>query len=762
MDPKEFEIQYMRMLNAQQKEAVFAVDGPVLLLATPGSGKTTVLVTRLGYMILCRGIDPKSILTMTYTVAATKDMKSRFAAFFGEATAEGLQFRTINSVSKSIIDYFGRNHAGRAPFDLVTDEGELNRLLREICQAVNESYPEDSEIREVRRLITYIKNMMLTEEEIGKLDCEIDHLPEIVQRYRDTLRQRRLMDFDDQMAYAYTILQKYPEVLEHFQTRYPYICVDEAQDTSRIQHEIIRLLASKSENLFMVGDEDQSIYGFRAAWPDALLRFEADHPGAKVLLMEENYRSGEEIIAAANRFVSANRYRREKAMVPTRGKAAPVHVIHAKSRACQYEYLVHMAKRCERETAILFRNNDTALPLIDRFEQSKIPYSCRNIEDTFFSNRVVIDVLDIIRFSYDPRNEGLFLRLYYKFGAAIPKKSALYAIDHSRASGKPLFEELAHAPELHGTAQDAVLDLAQNLPQIQHDNAETAVHRIWETMRYGRFVEQRKLDKGKLFILGMLAKGIDTPLLFLEKLDRLRATIAEHQNAAGNKIILSTIHSSKGLEYDCVYLADMIDGILPPKAANEVEDPDEIRQYEEERRLCYVGMTRAKNELYLFQCGEASCFVSEIVKTLPTPVVDTDDVFAPFLLPQIGKQFVDAALGKGIIIAACMDRKLVSFPGGHCELLSVDEMLSRRSRKVKYAVQAEKPSAPLINSAVLKKAASDHILTQLRAGGFVRHKSFGNGKILSVKDDILTVDFGQKGVRKLGLSASLQNNLLSV
>lgn len=762
MDPKEFEKQYMSRLNARQKEAVFAVDGPVLLLATPGSGKTTVLVTRLGYMVLCRGIDPKSILTMTYTVAATKDMKSRFAAYFGEAAAEGLAFRTINSVSKSVIDYFGRSHAGRAPFDLVTDEGELNRLVREICQSVNEGYPEDSEIREVRRLITYIKNMMLTEEEIEKLDSEIDHLPEIVQRYRDILRQRHLMDFDDQMAYAYTILQKYPAVLSTFQERFPYICVDEAQDTSRIQHAIIKLLASKSENLFMVGDEDQSIYGFRAAYPDALLSFETDHPGAKILLMEENYRSGEEIIAAANRFVSANRYRREKAMIPTRGKAAPVHVIHAKSRTFQYEYLVHMAKRCEHETAILFRNNDTALPLIDCFEQNGIPYNCRNFEDTFFSNRVVIDVLDIIRFSYDPRSEELFLRLYYKFGTAIPKKSALYAIERSRTSGKPLFEELAHAPEIHGAVQDTVLDLMQNLPLIQTDSAETAVHRIWEAMHYGRFVDQRKLDKGKLFILGMLARGIKTPLLFLEKLDRLRATIAEHQNAASNKIILSTIHSSKGLEYDCVYLADMIDGILPPKAANEVEDPDEIRQYEEERRLCYVGMTRAKNELYLFQCGEASCFVSEITKTLPTPVLDTDDIFAAFLLPQIGKQFFDAALGKGEIVAEYLDRKLVSFPDGRCELLSVEEMVSRRSKKVEYAMQAERPSAPVINIASLKKAASDHILSQLRAGGFVRHKSFGNGKILSVKDDILTVDFGEKGVRKLALSLSLQNNLLSV
>ncbi len=762
MEPKEFEKQYMQRLNAQQREAVYAVDGPVLLLATPGSGKTTVLVTRLGYMVLCREIDPKSILTMTYTVAATKDMKSRFAAIFGETAASGLAFRTINSVSKSVIDYFGRNHAGRAPFDLVTDEGELNRLVREICQSVNEGYPEDSEIREVRRLITYIKNMMLTEEEIEKLDSEIDRLPEIVRRYRDALRQRHLMDFDDQMAYAYTILQKYPVVLHDFQERFAYICVDEAQDTSRIQHAIIRLLASGSENLFMVGDEDQSIYGFRAAYPDALLRFESDHPGAKILLMEENYRSGEEIITTANRFVSANRYRREKSMIPTRGKAAPVHVVHAKSRAFQYEYLVHMAKRCERETAILFRNNDTALPLIDCFEQNGIPYNCRYFEDTFFSNRVVIDVLDIIRFSYDPRDEELFLRLYYKFGAAISKKSALYAIERSRSSGKPLFEELLRAPEIHGAVQDAVLDLAQNLPLIRTESAETALHRIWEAMHYGRFVEQRKLDQGKLFILGMLARGIATPLLFLEKLDKLRATVAEHQNAASNKIILSTIHSSKGLEYDCVYLADVIDGILPPKTANEAEDPDEIRQYEEERRLCYVAMTRAKNELYLFQCGESSCFVSEIMKALPTPVVDTDDVFAPFLLPQIGKRFFDAAQGGGEIVAECMDRKLVSFPDGRCELLSVEEMVSRRSRKVEYAVQAERPSAPVPSSAALKKAASERILTQLHVGGFVRHKSFGNGKILAVKDDILTVDFGQKGVRKLGLALSLQNNLLSV
>ncbi len=361
MEPAEFEKQYTGLLNDQQKEAVYAVNGPVLLLATPGSGKTSVLVTRLGYMVLCRGIDPRSILTMTYTVAATKDMKNRYAALFGAETAEDLEFRTINGVSKKIIDYFGRVHAGREPFRLATEDGELDRIVREIYLTVNKSYPEDSDVREIRRLITYIKNMMLTEDEIRETESNIDNLHEIYRQYKRVLRDRHLMDFDDQMAYAYHILQHYPKVLDHFQQQYIYLCVDEAQDTSKIQHAIIRLLASRHENLFLVGDEDQSIYGFRAAYPDALLSFEKNHPHARVLLMEENYRSTPEIIEAANRFVAENRFRHRKSMIPTRESGAPVHVVRTKSRALQYEYLVNMAMNCSRETAVLFRNNDTGI-----------------------------------------------------------------------------------------------------------------------------------------------------------------------------------------------------------------------------------------------------------------------------------------------------------------------------------------------------------------------------------------------------------------
>ena len=619
MDPTVFESKYLSGLNAQQKAAVLAVQGPILLLATPGSGKTTVLVTRLGYMVACCGIDPKAILTMTYTVAATRDMKDRYVSFFGEAAAEGLQFRTINGVSASINSFFWRTHPENKAFTLEADEGNLNRIVRTISQKVNKSYPEDTEIKEIRRLITYCKNMMLSDGEIEKLDTEVENFPEIYRQYQETIHSKKLMDYDDQMTFAYAILRKYPDVLERFQNQYRYICVDEAQDTSKIQHTIIRILASGDENLFMVGDEDQSIYGFRAAYPEALLNFKKDHPNARILLVEENYRSTKEIVTAANGFVAGNQFRYKKTIKPTRGSGSPVHFVAVANRAAQFQHLANAAKQCKSETAILFRNNETALPLIDLLEKNHISYNCKSIDDLFFSNRVVVDLLDIIRFAYDPKNDDLFLRLYYKFGAPISKDSALYAVERSKSTGKPILEELVSAPNIHGMVQDTVINLMMSLPGITKLNAVTSLQRIWDDLGYGKYARAKKLDSGKLFILTMLALGIPNSTAFLDKLNALRNTISNHQNAPKNKVILSTIHSSKGLEYDTVYLADIMDGVLPSKTKTELEGNDEIRQYEEDRRLFYVGMTRAKNELFLFRYNAPSSFVSELEGILTPP-----------------------------------------------------------------------------------------------------------------------------------------------
>ena len=277
---------YISHFNEQQKNAVCAVNGPVLLLAVPGSGKTSVLVARLGYMVHVCGITPANILTVTYTKAATEEMKHRFAKDYGVEYAEHMDFRTINSLSKSIIDYYSQTVSKRPAFMLQSDEKVLKKLIRDIYRSVNDGeYPDESTIKDITAGITYAKNMMLSEDELESASNGLEHFADIYRSYNQVLNEKKSMDFDDQMRYALTILNTVPEVRQHFQKRYHYICVDESQDTSKIQHEIIHLLAKHHGNVFMVGDEDQSIYGFRAAYPDALMHFSEDYPGAKVLLI---------------------------------------------------------------------------------------------------------------------------------------------------------------------------------------------------------------------------------------------------------------------------------------------------------------------------------------------------------------------------------------------------------------------------------------------------------------------------------------------
>ena len=306
MTRSEFDRKYTSQLNPQQLAAVHAVGGAVLLLAVPGSGKTTVLVTRLGYMLCCCGISPDAILTMTYTKAATREMQKRFVRLFGQGCPQVPEIRTINGVSSKIIDFYARTHGSGSTFTVVENEGELAKIVSDLYRELSGEFATQSVIKELRKGIAYVKNMMLGKENIVELDTGFDQFPELYAQYNLALRQRRWMDYDDQMIYAKTILENYPDILAHFQDAFPYICVDEAQDTSKIQHAIIQLLARKTGNLFMVGDEDQSIYGFRAAYPDALMQFEQTYPKARVLLMEENYRSTPEILHLANGFIRKN------------------------------------------------------------------------------------------------------------------------------------------------------------------------------------------------------------------------------------------------------------------------------------------------------------------------------------------------------------------------------------------------------------------------------------------------------------------------
>ena len=759
MTDGQFAEQYMTHLNDQQREAVRATEGAVLLLAVPGSGKTTVLVTRLGYMTAVGSVDPRSILTMTYTRAATKEMRSRCAALFGEDTARQISFGTINAVSLDIVRYYSRNHGKAEMFELV-GESDAAKIVAEIFRELNREYAADSTVKDIRTGITYAKNMLLAEDEIQKLETGVERFPEIFARYNKELKRHRLLDFDDQMVYALAILKGYPAVLERYQDRFRYLCVDESQDTSKIQHEIIRLLARKHGNIFMVGDEDQSIYGFRAAYPEALMRFKEDYPGAKVLLMEQNYRSTPEIITVSNAFVARNTDRYEKTMRAVRGPGEQVQIIRAKNREAQFKYLFAVAQNCEEQTAVLYRNNDSALPLIDLLERSGTPYACRNFDPTFFSHRVVGDISDIFRFAQDPANGELFQHIYYKFGSPIPRAAAVYACERSEKSGKPVLEELLSSPDLSGYGKDAVLELFSQFAALLKDDAETAVNRVWYGMRYGQFVKERRLDEGKHSILCMLGRHEPGAEALLRRLDTLREIIRTHRNEGGAKLLLSTIHSSKGLEYSRVYLLDVLDGILPALTEQEAKTPANWRQYQEERRLCYVGMTRAKELLYLFQCGgKVSEFATEISRSLPVELREDGDVFAPLRKNLVGRTYTDRELGRGVITAQGGDTLLVEFSSGAFRMFTLAEMWERRDTTPRYAVP-EAETHPVQDKAPHGKNISP---AALAAGVPVRHTRFGDGTVTDINPakDRISIRFEKTGETKtFGLRNTLDRGFL--
>lgn len=692
MDFSQFKTRFSIPLDPQQETAVQTIDGPVLLLAVPGSGKTTVLVTRLGYMRYVRHIPAESILTMTYTVAAARDMQARFTTLFGEEAAKGLEFRTINGVCSRIIRRYERT-CSRTAFRLLEDGGQKSAILGELYRSQSLDFASESTIRSLETAITYAKNQMLKGEELSQLDVEGIDFPTFYQAYCKVLRERQLMDYDDQMVYALQILRQYPDILRAIQARYRYFCVDEAQDTSKIQHTIIRLLAGQSGNLFMVGDEDQSIYGFRAAYPQALTRFDTVYPHAKVLYMEQNYRSTQQIVAAADKFIQKNRSRRPKHMKATQGSGPVIREVSLYDRQAQYSYLCKLAEHCTAETAVLYRDNDSALPLIDRMDRAGIPYRCRQVESLFFTNRVVRDITDIIRFARDPLNGELFLNLYYKLGAGISKAVAQEASVWAPREGEPILEYIAglSAPSPWTKRQCRALQTHMN--NLLNERADKAIYRIVHFMGYGAYLEERGGDLTKAEILEALGTQEPTPGRLLERLEELREVVQSGSTDPMCPFVLSTIHSSKGLEYERVILMDVADGLLPKNLPDQDASEEELEAYEEERRLFYVGMTRAKRELQIItfrKTGLESTFSQEIFppkaaakahpvapapKPLSLPKTDESRIVALARNYIPGTRLVHKAFGPGTLLNRNGDIAIISFDSGDIKKLAVSTAL---------------------------------------------------------------------------------------
>ena len=621
-------------LDPQQQAAVRQTQGPVLLLAVPGSGKTTVLLARIGCLIHCRGVAPERILTMTYTVAATQDMRRRFSAVFGEETASRLAFHTINGVCARIIRQYERR-TGRPAFRLLDREGETARFVRDAFRRAGQDYPTESQIEETRTRIAFCKNGMKSDGDIRAECGEDDSFFRIYDAYRALLRENARMDYDDQMVYGLKILRARPDILAAWRARFQYFMVDEAQDTSRIQHEIIRLLAQESGNLFLVGDEDQTIYGFRAAYPQALTRFRETWPQGVTLLLETNYRSSGSIVERADAFIRGNTGRADKRMRTPNGPGAPVRVTDVRSRAEQYPLLARRAAENTGELAILYRNHESALPLIDLLEKAGTPYTCRKMGHSFFSHPVVQDVKDLLAFAKAPQDRELFFRLYYKLRCGVTREMAAQAAQESFVrGGTPILSLLAARCGVSWRAEK-LYAAAEQLAELAEDGSLDAVERISRELGYREYLRAKGADESKLDVLEALARQNPTQAGFLARLDVLeQLAAAPREEPTG--LILSTVHGSKGLEYEKVILLDAIDGVFPPEP--DPADAAGREALEEERRLFYVAATRAREELELLRVTGCRCaFVTEFSgqralgqsRPAPKPGADKGKRFSP-------------------------------------------------------------------------------------------------------------------------------------
>ena len=607
-----FKKRYNINLNKQQERALQAVEGSNLLLAVPGSGKTTVLVARLGHMVINKGISPENILAITYNNSAADEMRNRFSALFGESIGARIDFRTINSLSLMVYTDYCRKTGQRSKYHI--EEWDRKKLIRDIFWKHYGKYASENDFQELSSAITYIKNMMLTDKQILEIEVDYPNLSKMFNAYQSTLDEHCQMDFDDQMVFALKILREDAEALNALRQRYRYICVDEAQDTSKIQHAIIRLLAH-GNNLFMVGDEDQSIYGFRAAYPKALLNFRYDYLNPYILRMERNYRSTVQIVEKAQMFISQNKGRYEKNMTSERGDGDAVHLVSVTSREAQYMHLLEVAKATKNETALLYRDNESAVAMVDLLLRNNVPFKLRKPEINFFNTHLVKDIVAYLSIAINQFDSKHLKQVSYKGLLPLGEKQCYWAWRDMADNKVSLYDALNNQRKFGNTLR--VENIAEFCNAMRSISKLTSLDAISALLAsgYGEYLRQRNYDLSKIEILQILAKQEPNIQEFLQRLYLLERLLRDDFNPKpGYKITLSTIHTSKGLEYDTVYMVDVYDGRFPSSRPNIFSrSKDNADGEQEERRLFYVGITRTKNHLHLFEiAGRPSSYIDEL------------------------------------------------------------------------------------------------------------------------------------------------------
>lgn len=634
-------------LNEEQKKGVLTTEGPVLLLAGAGSGKTRVLTHRIAYLIDELGVNSWNIMAITFTNKAAGEMKERVERLVGMGS-ESIWVTTFHSTCVRIL----RRYADRLGYEnnfTIYDADDQKSVMKDVCKHLQIDTKQLKE-RTILSAVSSAKDELIAadEYEIKAMgDFRKQKIASAYKEYQNILKKNNAMDFDDLIMNTVALFQSCPDVLDYYQKRFRYIMVDEYQDTNTAQFRLIRLLADGSRNICVVGDDDQSIYKFRGANIRNILDFEKYYPEATVIRLEQNYRSTQNVLDAANAVIRNNVGRKSKSLWTDKGAGNRIHYRQFENAYEEAEFIAddiaHKIKRGEVQAgdcAVLFRTNAQARLLEERFVLEGIPYNVVG-GTNFYARREIKDLLAYLKTIDNGRDDLAVKRIINVPKRGIGLTTIAKVDDYAKMREISFYDALCHADEIRGLGKaEGKLRAFVNMIQVfrsrlSYYSLKELMHDILDTTNYINEMDvddeieaQSRIDNIDELINKVVAyeEANDEPSLslFLEEV----ALVADIDRVSGedDRVLLMTLHSAKGLEFGHVYLAGMEDGIFPSYMTIAADDPAEL---EEERRLAYVGITRAKEDLTLCYAkmrmvrGEMQMnAVSRFVKEIPPELMD--------------------------------------------------------------------------------------------------------------------------------------------
>ena len=584
--------------NPSQKRAIAHLSGPMMVLAGPGSGKTSVIVERTAYMTRKGGISPASVLVVTFSRAAAKEMKERFLKFtLQERTA--VTFGTFHGVFYGIL----KQAYGFTAENILSEE-EKNGILKELILEFGEDLAEEGDFHEeLAKEISVVKGNRISLEHYYSSCCPDEVFRQIYQGYKNACIKKRKLDFDDMLLYCYELFVKRPDILGAWQRKFQYILVDEFQDINKLQYDIVRLLAKPENNLFIVGDDDQSIYHFRGARPEIMLNFTRDYPKAETVVLDINYRCTKKILSSAMKVIGENKKRFPKTLSTPNPEGKPVLLQEFDNPREEYLAVVgELKERIEKgedlkDTALLLRTNQEAEGLVGALMERQISFQMKETLPNLFHHWICRNLLAYMRLARGDNPRRNFLEI-------MNRPNRYLSRDALAISNELSFDQLKEYYKDKDWMCDRITTLETHLRILKGLPPYAAINFIRKGMGYEEYLQEyaqyRKIKPEELLeILDRLsesAKAMESLQKWEEYIqdytERLNEQ-AKRQEKEQEGVLISTLHGSKGLEYDHVYILNVNEGSIPYKKA-VLETA-----LEEERRLFYVGMTRAKKTLKL-------------------------------------------------------------------------------------------------------------------------------------------------------------------